>query len=532
MSLLISLLFALIGFIFSWTGVFAFLVGVLLFVLTPTLSLVTGIKKFARLHIYLAMWAVKRGAVVVSEHNDLLWKSMEFDDIGVEKITFGTDTKEFEDPATALHHFMGFPFALADEVHGLLFDPRHAAIGDRKKQAEERNEMYVRATGSEWDAYEVYGWVRGVFELPKKHELVDLSRVRQIVTGTERAEYPTRIETMYKNSRMPYADKTPLLRMALPVIAFLGVFGAIWFMASQGNGGSGGGGSTVGYSSLLLLLSAPSLSLADIRERLQDAWNWLEPRLKSTASSGADTASEVDWRRLGGILALVLPLPLAFLAVAAVAGVIKAVLAFIVIGMGYWTLPLLTVFARPSDRLSGMLSQLYLMLGFLGYQQPVFEWTPAKYRLREFEDLDDTTNVKWYGLANSLVGFTFQPDEDAWGQEVIGHTEVDSRKEALADGGAASNIPSGYTRYPDMQRAVYGAFVPNRIKRHHYYLHSGITLSRFTDAAIGEKSLRKLLAAKEKYGEDGWGVSDSTLMWLTFGAAILAAVLGVFVFFL
>ncbi len=502
--MILQLILAFIGFLLSPIGLFTLLSGLLAFILLPVVSMLTGVKKFAHVHLYLAMWATKRAAIVVSEHNDLLFKSMEFDDLGVEKISFGSDTKEFEDPATALHHFFGFPFALADEVHGLLFDPRHAAIGSRKEYAEAKNEMFTRATDSEWDTYEVYGWVKGVFELPKEeHELADLSKVRQIVTGSERAEYPSRIETMYKNSRVPYASKTAITRFLMPVVAFLATFGGLWLIASQGStAGGGSGGTTVGYGMSVL---------------------------------GIFAGTQVDWKKAGKMLALLLPLPTIFLIVFVLVSPITAVLAAVVFVMGFLGLPFLTLLTRPAKTVSGALAKFYLMLGFLGYRKPVIEWTPSKYQLREFDDLEDVdeSQVKWYNLANSLIGFTFRPDADSWGPEVMEHSEIEARQEVVADGsGITSNLPAGYTRYPDMQRAVYGGFVPSKISRTKYYLHSGITLSRFADAAIGEKSLRKLLQAKEKYGEDGWGLSDKSVLYMTGGAGLLGAALGVFVFFL
>ncbi len=500
--MILQLLMAFIGFLLSPIGLFTLLSGLLLFILLPVASMVTGMKQFAHVHLYLALWSTKRAAIVVSEHNDLLFKSMEFDDIGVEKITFGTDTKEFEDPATALHHFFGFPFALADEVHGVLFDPRHAGIGDRKEHAEAKNEMHIRATDGEWDAYEVYGWVRGVFELPKeKYELVDLSKVRHIVTGSERAEYPSRIETMYKNSRMPYTSGTAITRFMMPVFAFLATFGGLWLISSQGGSTGGTGGTTVGYGAILFGIAA---------------------------------GVQIDWKKAGKMIAVVLPLPTIFMLLFVFVSPITAIVSVIVFGMGFLLLPFLTLLLRPTKTPAGALAKFYLMLGFLGYRKPVLEWTPAKYRLREFDDLEDVDEgkIKWYSLANTLIGFTFAPEPESWGPEVMEHSELEMKKEAATDGGGATNIPAGYSKFPDMQRAVYGGFVPSKISRTKYYLHSGITLSRFANAAIGEKSLRKLLQAKEKYGEDGWGLSDKSVLYFTGGAGLLGTALGVFLFFL
>jgi len=53
-----------------------------------------------------------------------------------------------------------------------------------------------------------------------------------------------------------------------------------------------------------------------------------------------------------------------------------------------------------------------------------------------------------------------------------------------------------------------------------------------TDAAVGEKSLRRLLWAKEEYGDGSFGLSDKALLWATMGSLILGSAIGVFLFFL
>lgn len=502
-----SVLAVIFTFVFSFLltpkGFLAMGVGLLLFLGTPFASRISGIKSFANLPLYLAMYSVKRGAIVVSEHGDLLFKSMSFDDLGVETMSFGSETKEFEDPATALHHWMDFPFALADEVHGILFDPRHAAIGKRKHDAEEQNQLFVRATDREWDAYGVYGWVKGVFEFPDRHELVDLSMARAMVTGTERAEYPQRIEKMYELSREPYKSGTGITKFLMPVAALLVSFGGVWLVASK-LGGGGGGGSTVGYGSLLLGVGA--------------------------LGSARDSLSDVDWRAVVGIIAVVLPLPVIFLLLFVFVSPLLAIFAFVAMGMGYWFLPLMT----PLLRMVGAekLGRFYMLLGFLGYNKPVFEWTPRTYRLREASNLEDADEVKWYSLAGSFVGFTFTPDPDSWGGEVMDKSAIETRREAATDGGRpTTDIPAGHTRMPEMQRAVYAGYVPSKLKDGAYYLHSGISLSRFTDAAIGEKSLRRLLQAKEEHGGTG-GINDKWVLRSTLAMGVLGFLSGVGLFFL
>lgn len=512
----LAFVFAILGFLLSLPGLFTLLVGVCLFVLTPVVPKVSGeLNQLAHLPLYLATTCVNRAAIVVSEHNDLLFKSMEFDDLGVELISFGDETKEFEDPAATLHHWKGIPFALADEVHGVLFDPRFAALGARKHDADERGVGTVTASQDTWEAEGIHEWVLGVFEFPRdKHELVDLSHIRHIIDGGERSEYPKRVEELYKNSRIPFSSGTSATKFLYPIFAFLAIFGGMWLIASQGGAGGGGGTDRViGFGSSLLGILAAGKSLSDY-----------------------------NWQKIGAVFVFGLPLPFIFVVVAVFVSPLTAIIAFIVLGMGYWMLPVLSVLSRPSKRLSGGFASMFLMLGFIGFDRPVFEWTPSGYRVREWTNLEHAEDrpVKWYGMANSLVGFTFEPTPDSWGAAHMTEREIEDQGENVgapsgvvaADGGS-EEIPAGYQRLELMTRAsVYGAFGPKRLKDGCYYLNSGIALGRFTDAAVGGKSLQRLLWAKEKYGEDAFSVSDKAVLYMTGGAGLLAAALGVVVFFL
>lgn len=499
-AVILQFIFAIFGYLFSFKGMFTFLMGTCLFLLMPFIPKALGVgRRLAHFHLFMAMWSVKRAAIVVSEHNDLLFKRMTFDDLGVEQISFGEDTKDFEDPAAALHHFFDFPFALADEESGILFDPRHAAIGQRKKEFVEKGIDGVMASESDWDAHQVDEWMPGVFEMPSKWELVDLRAVRQLIGGGERAEYPKRVQELYKLSRDPFNDETSLLRLATPVLAFLGTLIVLWQIAEQSSGG-GGGGSSVSYGALMLLLSLAK--------------------------------PDIDWKHAGKMLLLVLPLPVIFFLIFVFVNPITAIIAYIVLGMGFWALPLFSLITRASDRISGgMARTLYLKLGLEGYERPVLVWTPEKYTLKEFSELDDTANVKWYGLAGSLIGFTYLPDKDSFGADVIENQELEAATEtAIADGGN-DKLPAGYQK-SSLQRDIYGLFVPSRIKDSKLYLRTDIALSRMRNAAIGEKSLRRLLWSKEEFGAGNFGLSDKQLLLSTVGSMIAGAALGVWLFFL
>lgn len=510
-AFLLQFVFALLGFFLSLKGLFAFLIGMLVFMGMPVVPRLTNeLHSFARFHLFFATSMLKRAAVVVSEHGDLLLKRMSFDDIGVEKISFDDMEKDFGDPDNALHSWMGIPFAMADEVHGVLFDPRHAALGARKQSRKENNEYSARATKEEYSNHGVHKWKLGAFAFPEGvHELVDLGKVRHLVDGGERAEFPARVEKMYEYSRLPFQSGTSATRFILILVALLAPFAAMWLIATRGGGG--GNTDTVSYGALFLLASLPSLGVR--------------------ATIGA-----INWKRTAVVLGVVMALFGSFLAMFIFVNPLFAVMFFIIIGAGFWFIPLLTQILKASDIMSGIIGPFLIRTGFSGYDNPVFEWTPEKYVLREYSKLDDVDeeNVTWYALAGSLVGFTFEPSTRSWGAEVLKHEKVDAKAEVVADGGRPnnSNIPSGFTRAPEMSRAdMLAAFVPQNLKSSNYYLHTGISTGRFTDSAVGKKSLERLLEAKEEHGGDS-ALSDRSIIWAMVICGLFSSGLGVFVFFL
>lgn len=496
---LLQLVFGFLGFLLSPVGVFTVLAGLVAFIALPVIPLITGGgKRLANLSLGLGASALGRIAIVVTEHDDLLLKPMTFDDIGVEKISFGDETKEFEDPAGALHYWMGGSFALADEVRGVLFDPRHAALGTRKNEAAELGEWAAKATSAEWESYGVEAWRRGVFEFPRAHELVNLSAIRHLVDGGERAEYPKRIEELYKHSRNPLQDSAGATRFMLILAALLGPFAMMWLLATQGSTG-GGGSTTVGFGGALLAV----IGLSGVSKR--------------------SAAAAV----LGG------GIPLAIIALVAVlVSPFTAIFVILAAGIGFLFIPLASIVARLHPRLAQTYGRFMFKHGLMAYDRPVWEWTPQKYRLREYRDLDGEGDVTWYGLAGNTVGFTFDPSPDSWGAEVMDRDGL-RRDRAVTDGGTAkTHIPEGYSALPGMTRGgTLGGFVPTDLDADSYYLNSAIAMSRFADSANGEKSLNRLLYSKEKHGEGG-GLSDRTIIYAMAGCGLVSTALGVFVFFL
>ena len=418
---------------------------------------------------------------------------MAFDDLGAEKIKFGSELKLFEDPDSSISNWLSGKFAIADEESGVLITPYHAAVGRRKHEAEEENEMVVRSTDKEHSAYNVTHWVRGVFEMPTDYELVNLSHAKHLVTGGERSEWPVRVEEYYKHSREPYNDGTSLIRVLLPVVAFLGTFGGMYLIADQLSRPN----SAVSYG---LLLFAASLK-------------------------------QVDWKRVAKALVALLVPTVAIVGLAAATNVVLTLLVVVTLLLGFSIMPIVTVLARASDRLSGVLGSLYLKLGLMGYENPIWRYGPKGYTLHEYSELDTTASVSWYNLSGSTVGFTFEPNPEMY-PESIDAEELKDKSEIATDGAGTSNIPSSYVRSEEFDRAKYGGFVPKRPNSSSWYVASGRALKRLAGAAEGEKSQKRLEWAKEAYGVGGWQVSDKTLALLVFGSMLVAVALGTFVFFL
>lgn len=575
---MMELLFTFIGVLLSPPGIVMLGGGLVAFLGLPMIPKITGrFHGINRLYLYLATASVSRAAVVISEHNDAYFKPMKFDARGVEKITLDGQTKDFEDPDGALHTWLGVPFALADEVHGVLFDPRHAALGQRKHDLRERGDDEYYATNREWNEWDVSKWVPGVFEMPAKHEIVDLSKVREIIDGGERAEYPRRVEALYQNSREPFMSSMAAMKFLMPAIAFVVTFGGIWLVVTKLGGGSGGPDTTVEYGASIALLLIGLDNIRDLVSKLRkkiygsdtqaedqeevvvnEAENvefedleletgdesdeeFTDAGLESD-SDGVDGGSpddddgrrEIDWQRLAilfaGTVLCALPV-IAFIASSLVLGVSVTMILVVIFVLGFISVPTAARLSKPIYPLATAFSRLFFTLGFLGYRKPVFEWTPRRYRVVEYDELETTDDVCWYGLFNSIVGFTYTPGEQSWGAEWMDQDEIENRKPVTDGGEDDSNIPSRWVPAPSLQRDTYGALVPRRLKRSKHYLHSGIALARFKNSATGGKSLSRLLEAKEQ-GENSLGISDKVLLYATCAGAFLGVVLGALIFLL
>jgi len=104
----------------------------------------------------------------------------------------------------------------------------------------------------------------------------------------------------------------------------------------------------------------------------------------------------------------------------------------------------------------------------------------------------------------------------------------------VTDGGDRidTNLPARYTRTEEISAGRYGGFIPKRIRDNKYYVNSQVALNRFVNTAKGEKSLRKLLEAKEIHGDSNSGLDESMVFRTTAVAGAFGAILGLGIFVL
>lgn len=507
-----------LSFLLSMWGVMTLMLGFVAFFLFPIIGLATPFKGFSRVFLKLAALPLKRAAVVVSEQNDVTFKQMQFTNLGLEKIKLDGDEKLSEDPDSSLHYWLGIPFGLVDEEHGVIFDPRHAALGMRKRAIDKRGEAEYLATDEEYEAYRIAKWVPGTFKMPSVHEIVDLSAVQELIDGGERAEYPERGETFYKHSRDPFAEKASITKYLYPIIGFSVPFFGIWIGVTQLGGV--GVDDTVSFGALLAFVASLS-GLVD------------DP--KATLKKGKDWLIGLNWPKIIAAF-LLLSIPAAILGLIAWAVSVAIALAFaIVFGMGLSIVPLITVLASASIIIGGALSKLFFKLGFMGFRKPVFVWTREKYVIEEYDQLSAAAQheTTWYDLFGAVVGFSYRPGEESWGPEYMAHAEIESRQPVTDGGhnqGKESNLPKKFTQSYMSRDGYYGGYLPRRVSDRHYYLHSGIALSRFTGSATGNKTLRKLTEAKDEYGGADDGVEDGLVFKATLVSGLFGALLGTGIF--
>lgn len=508
-----SLLFILLFLAFAWAC------GFLAFHGAPVVeSLRERSRTMSNLHLWLAMFAINRAGLVLRADGELDWKKLHYDDVGAERVSFGSVRKFFADPDDALSTWMGRPFALAGEIHGTLFTPVHAAVGQAVAEHRDRDELFARATDHEANAWGVVGWIRSVLAIPRRVQVVDLSAVRALATGSERGEHPEHVETFYINSRNPDGSRMSILRLLLPFLWFVGILVLFWQIGSRSGGGGGGGGSTITYGALALIGSVP-----------------------------------VDGvRRRAGSVGVVVAALLAVLVMLVFLGPFVTIGAVIAFGLGFTFVPFLGL-AMGFLRIGGPISRLFVRLGLLGYTEPVFYYSVDGYDLREWSELPPDVDVHgWHVLANTRVGFAFDPaildgraehvaveQLEQWSEdndplataraatEAAGYEEPDM--ETVRQVGGQTSVPPAAYRAPWVRSgtADYAGFLPSDPDRETVYLQSNIAGQRLDDAFEGDLTDDRHQAAKEEHGDgQRHSIGDRMVIYSMVASTVIGVVFG------
>lgn len=508
----------------------------------------------------IAVTSAWRPAITINDVGDLLLKQRSYnDDLNREEISVGGTTRELEDPQDRIHHFYGIPFALADEIFGVVFNPRDAAAAQRAwEHFDNATFVYPDDSG---DRYRER--VRAFFELPEGTRGTPLSSIRHLVGGNADASAAMRVIEHYRKSQEPRTT-TATRQLLVPLGAFLMTVFVGWMVYTQTGSSSGGGQSSTQVGYLLLLVGLPSVS--EVRDRLtdavaklqetfttddesekserggrnrpQEAWSSLQDALDERISDRGDSDGGMPRRVLGVLLIgglLVLAVELVLLTFIPLPLLVVLNLACMA---GFAFLPgVAFILGRALGPIGIALSKLYFIFAFLPYEKPTIYLTEDdEYELREAAGAGWEDEVVWFRFAKSWVGFTYENSEDAWpgrnttmpADTVAAHADT-----LITDGGddGASVGPKGYAKTSGLSYAGHEGIVPTDPSEKNVHVQTHHVLSWFRDVGRGETLQRAHQYAKDKYGGGERPMSDRMLLAATIMMMLLGIVLDYVAFF-
>ena len=530
-----------------WGAVFL-LLGLLVPLLLPLVPATTGrAHALSQLHLWLAMKLHGRMAWVVDSKDRLIPRRLHREpETGNEYVKLDGERLTFEDPDLSISKWKNVDMTLADGKYGVLFDPRHAAVGGRILDLRERDEAVIPASSPQATQQAGIGqWVRGVLSFPDgKYELPRLAWVRALFGGRERASDPAVLQEFYRKSREPYQDDgsewarllVVIGAMILPALSMWLVGDYIGSGGAAGGGGGGGGGN--GTDTELGVVALASLgSLAALREYPWRAWARralaiLVPVLAWTLTIGSILGMHYVTASAYGV-GTMLAVDVAFVA-------------------GLLLFGLLLLVSAAVGIIGGGVGSVLMKLGLLAYRKPVWVWTREGYELHDWARVAEDKRAGhadpvWYRAYGADVGFSFAASPDSWGEHIelaeLGamtgpepaEIEVENPSAATADGGAFGdiaddNLPAGWAGVPELRRGGgYGGYIPREPDHDQYYIHSGVALNRLWDASTGRKSQAALLAAKNEYGGDD-SLGEGAWLMVTAALALVSFAGGAWLF--
>lgn len=437
-------------------------------------------RSIGRKYLWLAMLCVKRGTLMLQEDGELNFKKIKYDPIGAEKVSIGGDTVTVTDSARALSTFAGKPFALSDEVHGVLFRVTDVIVGKRERILESQGSIIAEATRQERQEHGVAAWLRKWIRVPT-NKPVDLRDVRQLATGKERGTDPSLMKEWYKFSRIRDGTGMAFIKHLIPIAAFIVTLIAIWQISIR-TGGSAETAAPVNETARNTTLSVLALAIP-----FRNSWRKV---LAFTIGAGI---SVVLYSIFGWIYLTFMIVFIVGIAIGAI-GTFALVALFGVLGIGAW--------------LSGFLLDMALQC----YENPTFVETESDYVLREGSGEGPS-----HKLGKHRVYFEATPGAVRARDDYAGTAERVARPQPdRTTKGSVANC---------------GYYLPAiEAKEGDLYVWSVGALGALASGFIGNASDKRVQEAKREYGGGNLGASDTMLLYATLGALALAAIVGVFVF--
>jgi len=508
-NMVLQYLILFLEFLFSPMGAIALGIGVLIPALTGLTPLLTSARWASNLLIWLSLWLLGRVGLVVTEQNDLLLKQRKPNAKGVETINTG-QKKTVEDPADRTHSWAGTAFALIEEGSGLMFAPQDAAFGRQMQQHEDEGMDEKRPSNSDVKRYGVRSWKPGIFNVGGRNQpIVDLRNIEWLRAGGERAEYPVQGRNFIKHAYLALQSGAQRLMGYMAMLLPLAPFGVLVLATiAVGDAGAGvaeepqpnetaNGNETVSPAAGLLFLAAVSSSAL---------------------------VSKISFRGIAAAT-IVFAMPIVYLAVLTLFSPLLAILGFITMLAGALLLILPTIGFGKLIGAEGI-ARLLMRLGLYGYSKPVLMWEPDSYRLYEADEIDDDLDEqRWYSLAGSTIGFSFEKTPDAFGDRCENTESVANAIDVhRQDKPEDSALPDWAIPLPQLKQDVYGGWVDARsvirgdgdeetVEPMLVNVHK--QLNRWSDAATGDRTHREGKEAKDEYGGDWRPVSGKWIIIAT-----------------
>ncbi len=486
--------------------------------------------RVARWSIGVGLAAVYKPVLSFSGGNDLTLKRRQYDeDHDYDYLTYGGITSKVKrylhDRPDRYHSFYGTPFAFVEEWVGVPVDPRDVDAGRSLRKNREHSRYEHRVV----DGESIKESVKAVFERPRGRVGVRLSEVITLYGGSLDAKSLEKLRDFYQNSQSPKDNTSGLLKLMIPVGAFIAVVMMGMFMSGGGGAAApspGSDNSTITTGLLLIGMALPTRSDDDgadesdggddddgILEKLK-ALNW---RDVVVAGLGVTVALSV-----AAVLLLAFPSPVSLLGTALPLGAWCVL--FFALGAG---LPPVIArwFGRSLGPIGMALGKLYLIIGLLAFRRPVIDYDDGEYQVVEYDESGFDVEPHWYRFAFSRVGVSFVNDEENWPEGTTLETE---QVEEIARGGDETFAPPDMVRTDKIAVNSIGGLVPqpDDVDEDSVYVRTDRTTGVLAEAG---KDRRLLQAAMEKAKQDyGGGAQPISDKWIV-GATVVSIGMGVLV---